>query len=191
MSLDLNALLAASKDVVDRLGYPFDFRLRTEPMLPDWFSIDGIGQYQNIGGEAAGGDFVELPDKRILYVSSEGEAGVIAADIHGFIQLVVMHPYWKDILHFSGGGNLSEMRRAAMAMESFTIDEEDVDLEEARELVITELALDEPKDAVAALHRAVSTSDVVVRAKSDGTLASGLFNTSTIDRSPFLRDRTG
>jgi hypothetical protein len=59
------------------------------------------------------------------------------------------------------------MRPAAIAMKAFTPGEEE-DIEEAREFVIEELALEEPDDAVGALHRAVSASDMMVRAVSDG-----------------------
>jgi hypothetical protein len=188
MPLNLNALIAASDAVAERLGDLFDYRLQIEPMFTDWYVIDGIETYRPIGREGAGGVFVELPDRRILYISSEGAAGIIACDFQAFIQLIVAHPYWKDILSFSGNGDLAQMRRAALAMERFTIDDIDDDLDEAREFVIAELALDEPDDAVAALHQAVSTSEVIVRARSDGNPATGLFRASTIDKSPVLRD---
>ena len=90
-------------------------------------------------------------------------------------------------MKFYDGGKLAEMRRAAIAMEAFTLDDAE-DLEEARALVIGALALEEPKDAVGALHQAVSTSTVVVRSIHDGHPSTGLFNTFTIDRNPMLRD---
>src|ERR1700761_4140514 len=116
MPLDLKALLSAREEIIERLGEAFDYQLQTEPPSKDWFSIDGISQYRYIGSEGAGGAFVELPDRRILYASSEGAAGIIALDFHAFIQLIVTHPYWRDMLHFSGEGKLSEMRRAAVAL---------------------------------------------------------------------------
>jgi hypothetical protein len=187
MPLDVNALIAAGDEVAARLAWSFDYRIDVTAHGPDWFAVDGVEHYRHIGREGAGGVFVELPDGRILHASSEGEAGVIAADFHAFIQLLVTHPYWKDLLKFSGGGKLSEMRRAAIAMEAFVLDD-DEDLVEAREFLIAELALGEPYDAIGALHRAVSGSTVTVRSARDGHRASSLFNTFTIDSNPMLRD---
>jgi hypothetical protein len=186
MPVDLNALIAANDEVAERLSWIFDFRLDLEAHQTDWFTIDGFDTYQHIGHEGAGGAFVQLPDQRILYISSEGQAGVIAADFNAFMQLIVMHPYWQDLLKFSGGGKLAEMRRAAIALEAMTADEEE-DLEEARESIKSELSLKEPVDAIAALHRAVSTSNVIVRSSFDGNPAQSLFNTFTADGSPSLR----
>lgn len=186
MRVDLNTLLAKD-DVAERLSRRFDFRLDVDPHQAGWFTIDGIDEIQYIGEQGAGGVFVQLPDLRILYVSSEGEAGVIAADLNAFIQLIVAHPYWIDLLKYSGGGKLSEMQRAAPALEASILDEEEA-LDEARDFVIAELALSEPADAIAALHRAVSTSNVIVRATSDGYPCIGLFSTFTADQSPWLRD---
>ena len=187
MPVDLNALFAANDEVARRLNHPFGYQLDLEAHQTGWFTIDGVDKIQCVGREGAGGVFVQLPDQRILYVSSEGEAGIIAGDFNAFIQLIVAHPYWQDLLKFSGGGKLDEMRRAATALEAMTSDEEE-DLDEAREFVKAELALSEPVDAIAALHRAVSTSNVIVRAASDGNPCTSLFNKFTADRSPSLRD---
>ena len=186
MPVDLNTLLAKD-EVAERLSRRFDFRLDVDPHQAGWFTIDGVDDIQYIGGEGSGGVFVQLPDLRILYVSSEGEAGVIATDFSAFIQLIVAHPYWQDLLTFSGGGKLSEMRRACPALEASILDEEE-DLEEARDFVIAELALSEPADAIAALHRAVSTSNVIVRNSFDDKPFDGLFNKFTADQSPSLRE---
>jgi hypothetical protein len=47
--------------------------------------------------------------------------------------------------------------------------------------------LPEPEDPIAALHLAVSTSDVVVRA-SNGNPCAPLFGHFTVDHNPMLRD---
>jgi hypothetical protein len=70
-------------------------------------------------------------------------------------------------------------------MEAMTLSEQD-DLEDARVFLREELGLAEPEDAVAALHRAVSTSDVIVRTPH-GITCTTLFNRFTIDDTPMLR----
>jgi hypothetical protein len=184
MPLDLTAL-TGNADVVERLSWTFDLRTEADPHDRVWFGIDGIENFLQIGRDSSGGLFLQLPDQRILFVSSEGAAGIIAADLDAFVQLIVAHPYWRDILKFSGGGKLDEMRRAAIAMEAFTQDEEE-DLDEARDVVRSELKLATPVDPVDALHRAVSTPNVPVRALSDGTPAVSLFGSFTIDDNPMF-----
>src|SRR5262249_44728443 len=96
----LETLLAKPK-VMEQLDLYFDFRPDSDPSV---FSVDGIQSISHIGIDGAGGQFAQLADQRVVYVSSEGEAGVIAADFKAFIQLIVVYPYWHDILKFSGGG---------------------------------------------------------------------------------------
>src|SRR5262249_9537810 len=72
MPLDLNALLTANDEVAQHLAWSFDYRIDLEAHVTDWFTIDGIDTYRHIGREGAGGVFIELPDKRVLYASSEG-----------------------------------------------------------------------------------------------------------------------
>lgn len=185
MPIDL-AKLATNAELVERLAFTFDFQIDISPREPAWFTVEGVSDLEPIGSEGAGGSFVRLPDARILYVSSEGEAGTIASDLDAFLQLIIAHPYWKDVLKFSGGGALAEMRRAADAIEAMTLEEEE-DLAEARDDIRSELKLPEPEDAVGALHQAVSSSKLVVRSP-DGSACAGLFNRFTIDDNPMLRD---
>jgi hypothetical protein len=146
--------------------------------------LDGIEDFQPFGRDSTGGAFVELPGSlRVLYVSSEGQAGIIAANLAEFITMIVACPYWHDVLKFSGKGSLHEMRRAATALEA-TMDDDD-DLDEARDYLKSQLGLVEPADPVGALHLAVSTSNVVVR--PDGNPCRSLFNVFTVDDNPMLR----
>jgi hypothetical protein len=121
----------------------------------------------------------------VLYVSSEGRAGVIADNFDAFIQLVVAHPYWLDILKFSAGGDLQEMRRAAAALEATRDDEDDIN--EAREEIRIRLDLPDAADPVGALYEAVAASDAIVRA-TDGSPFTTLFNRFSIDNNPMLRN---
>jgi hypothetical protein len=150
-----------------------------------WFTIDGAESPRQIASDGSGGAFVLLPSQNVLYVSSEGRAGVIADNFEAFIQLVVARPYWLDILKFSAGGDLREMRRAADALEA-TLDDED-DVNEAREEIRSALDLPEADDPVGALYEAVAASDTIVRA-TDGSPFTTLFNRFSIDNNPMLRD---
>src|SRR4051812_23683955 len=101
-------VLTADSEVVARLGgLDISFAPDDEP----WFTIDGIESPRQIGSDGSGGAFVLLPAQNVLYVSSEGRAGIIAGTFEAFVQLVVARPYWLDILKFSAGGDPHEMRR--------------------------------------------------------------------------------
>ena len=140
---------------------------------------------RQVGSDGAGGAFVLLPSQNVLYVSSEGRAGIIAGDFEAFVQLVVACPYWLDVLKFSAGGDLAEMRRAATALEATLDDEEEVN--DAREGIRAALDLPKPDDPVGALYDAIAASDAIVRA-TDGSPFTTLFNRFSIDSNPMLRN---
>ncbi|WP_245427535.1 hypothetical protein [Bradyrhizobium sp. MOS003] len=144
-------VVTANREAVARLvSLDVSFAPDEEP----WFTIDGIEAPRQIGSDGAGGAFVLLPPQNVLYVSSEGRAGIIADTFEAFVQLVVARPYWLDILRFSGGGDLAEMRRAAEALEA-TLDDED-EINEARKEIRKSLDLDEPDDPIGALYAAIA-----------------------------------
>lgn len=175
-------VLTANAEVVAWLGsLDVSFAPDEEP----WFTIDGVESPRQIGSDGSGGAFVLLPPQNVLYVSSEGRAGIIAGSFEAFIQLVVARPYWLDILKFSAGGDLQEMRRAADALEATLNDEDDVN--EAREEMRRQLDLPEPDDPVGALYEAVAASDAIVRA-TDSSPFTTLFNRFNIDDNPMLRN---
>lgn len=175
-------VLAAQGEVVAWLG-SLDISFAPDEEL--WFTIDGVEDPRLIGSDGSGGAFVLLPSLNVLYVSSEGRAGIIAASFEAFIQLVVARPYWLDILKFSAGGDLQEMRRAVDALEATLEDEDDVN--EAREEIRAALGLPEADDPVGALYEAVAASDAIVRA-TDGSPFTTLFNRFSIDNNPMLRN---
>jgi hypothetical protein len=181
--------LAVDTEAVERLCWSFDFRLETDLDQTGWFTVDGAKAFRPIGRDGAGGVFALLPpSQHVLYVSSEGQAGIVAANFDEFIQLIVACPYWQDLLKYSGGGSLAEMRRAAAALYSAFDDDDDIN--EARDYLISKIRLTRPPDPVGALHRAVSASAITVRAP-DGDPCATLFNDFTIDDNPLLRDMVG
>jgi hypothetical protein len=177
--------LAANAEVVETLGWASDFEPEIDPDEPLYFTVDGVDQIERIGRDGAGGEFVLLkPSGRVLYVSSEGQAGTIAADLDEFVALMIACPYWRDILKYSADGDLNEMRRAATALETSYEDDDDL---EARAFLKAHFQLRDPADPVGALHSAVSASGVVVR-MPDGAPCMSLFSRFTIDDTPFLSD---
>ena len=175
-------VVTADRAVVARLA---SLDVSFVPDEEPWFTIDGIDTPRQIGSDGSGGAFVLLPSQNVLYVSSEGRAGLIASTFEAFVQLVVARPYWRDILKFSAGGDLQEMRRAADALEA-TLDDED-DINDARQEIRRSLGLGEADDPVGALYEAIAASDAIVRA-TDGSPFTTLFNRFSIDNNPMLRN---
>ena len=68
-------VLTANSEVVAWLGsLDVSFAADEEP----WFTIDGVESPRQIGSDGSGGALVLLPLRNVLYVSSEGRAGIIA-----------------------------------------------------------------------------------------------------------------
>jgi hypothetical protein len=165
MTISLDALTPI--EVQERLR-AFDFDVGLGQGEPSWCSIDGVERPEVIARDGSGGEFIALaPSHRVLWVSSEGEATVIAADLEELVNLVVVCPYWRDLLRFS---SISEMRQVAPKLEQSWLDEEE-EFGEFREFLKMELRLPDQSDPIGRLYQAISTSDVVVRGP-DGSICS-------------------
>src|SRR5690242_19224712 len=88
--------------VCEVLGRHFDFRvdLAVQGGVLDSVRIKG-GGFVPIATEGAGGAFLLSASGYLLYVTSEGGAGVIAASLMEGLQLMVAFPYWNSLLKFS------------------------------------------------------------------------------------------
>jgi len=93
-------VLTANAEVADRLSGTFSLDFEIDQGEPLWFSVDGVDAIRRIAADGAGGVFAQLADRRMLYVTSEGAAGIVAADLDEFVGLVVACPYWQDLLKF-------------------------------------------------------------------------------------------
>ena len=176
--------LTANTEGEERLGEAFGLEFDIDPEQPLWFSVDGVEAIRQIAHDGAGGMFVQLAGKRVLYVSSEGQAGILGADLDEFIKLLVACPYWRDILKFSANGDIDEMRRAAAFFEAARADDEE--LQEARALLKSQLGLTEPGDPVGALHRAVC-SEVIVRGPYGPPFVSLFYYSHVLDEEGMRR----
>lgn len=186
MPLNLRSLAEAS-DIRELLEYPLDFRLLAAgESLADWYRVVGDEQFTAIAGDATGSRFLlGETSEHLLYVSTEGQAGIVAASLQEFLQLLLLPVPWEDLLKFSGGGQLSEMQRC---FEVLSQPEDDADVEYAEERVSAQRALALRFDlvadeaAVSLLHRAVAElSHRVPVVSPDGERFEGLFNSFTID----------
>ena len=83
-------------------------------------------------------------------------------------------PYWSDLLRFSCNGDLSEMRKTALFMETEYYDDYP-ESPVAREVIRTHLILPQIEDPIALLHACVTSTDCTIVAY-DGWKYETLFN---------------
>ncbi|MDS0140145.1 MULTISPECIES: hypothetical protein [unclassified Amycolatopsis] len=76
----------------------FDFDVaRLDPVEP--VRPASGGALRAVAGDASGGTFFLCGDDGpVLYASSEGSAGILAADLEAAIRLIVAIPTWQDVV---------------------------------------------------------------------------------------------
>ena len=175
--------LLAIPRVVELLGqWPFDFAIGPEES--PCFHVEERS-FELFAGDGGGNVFAFLDDgseaeeRPILYVSHEGRAGVIARTLEEAIRLFLAVPDWKDLLKFSGGGNLDVMVEAQPRIEERLVSEVPEIVAIRRELGAL-LGLEPLPDAARVLHRNVKAYDVVVASNDDGEPCDPLFNRFTL-----------
>ncbi|WP_433063588.1 hypothetical protein [Dactylosporangium sp. CS-033363] len=141
-------------------------------------AVDGTGgRYLLVGAPA--------PVRRVLFATSEGSAGPVGPSLADALATMVAVPNWRDLLGFSGGGRLDEMRRA----QAWLADGEQrrhPDLGELQVALAAGLGLVLPDDPVLALWAAVSAADPGVDFTdgddAEATPWDSLFGPWTIER---------
>lgn len=148
----------------------------------DWYHVEASERFVAVGGDGAGGRFMlGQASGQVLYLSTEGRAGVIAASLAEFLGLVALHPYWQDLLKFSGNGQVCEMQRSVAVLRG---DASDLVLNAERVIQLLRDVIDLPtlNAAVERLHEAVSDPSTMVAVFSpEGDAYEGLFNRFSAD----------
>ncbi|MFC5924440.1 hypothetical protein [Micromonospora vulcania] len=72
---------------------------------------------EGVAGDFTGGTFFLCgergPTRRVLYASSEGQAGLVGQTLADALTVMIGLPSWWDCLNYSGGGDLTIMQSAA------------------------------------------------------------------------------
>jgi hypothetical protein len=172
------------------LLWPFDFDVQSVPPAA-WVHVEGH-QVEPVATDGTGALFALLypppgPSAAVLYASSEGQAGVLARGLAEGLALLVWLPYWRELLKFSGGGQLAEMRR----VEPYLIRdlaEDEGDIAPVQQRLAQLLQLTRPEDPVGLLHRRVAEGASEFRLLSDaGEEFESLFNRFVLEDNPMWR----
>ena len=166
-------------EILNYLCDYLDFELLSIDKDTSWISLTPSYDTEIIAGEGSGGFYVaygngETENKPILFISSEGQAGKLANNLSEFMAMIIEIPYWFDLLKFSGGGQLSEMRKTAQFMVS-EFNEDYPDYNKAKVILKNKLALPNLLDPIGLLHSCMKNSDCKVLA-SDNWEYESLFN---------------
>lgn len=175
---------------MDDLACTFDFDLGRASRDSAWITLVPQQPFAMISGESAGGVFIaygdeEIERRPILYATSEGQAGCIAADLPELIALMMAAPWWQDVLKFSNGGSLTEMRTSAALLDQDYLAEYG-EIIEARDRIMAILPTPAIADPVKLLHERVLATDCTLAA-SDGRRYETLFGTFKASDNPFWR----
>jgi len=170
-------------EVIIALARAFDFDIERRPTDSLWFKVAPEIELIPIAGEGTGSIYMQLKDRGdILFVDSEGSGGIIAPDLKSLMLLFVCHPYWQDLLKFSGGGSLAEMRRTLpFAQAEYYLNSPEVS--QLNAMIRKRLSLPNVADVVDTLHTSVMRSSERLKITApDGSTFRSLFNTFTVER---------
>jgi hypothetical protein len=159
----------------------FDFQVQDEASDPVWFDTVPLEPFEVIAQKGSGCVYALIgPQRHVLFATSEGQAGVIAASLTECLELIVAYPYWEEVLG-SSRGDLAALRRLlgddVREFEEGAL-EDDPEIEDYRPLLHREFGLSEPTDPARSLLHAISVlgAGVIVRAP-DGHPAGPFFGT--------------
>lgn len=189
MSTDaLLQTIASSPRMSEIMAWPLDFDV-TSQIDDNWFQVQPNVGKQAIAQDGTGGIFTLLGDdtgenRPVLYVSSEGQAGVIADTLAQALQLIIALPHWQDCIKFSGGGNLEQMQRVVPYSER-EIREDEPEIDNLREELFNGLNLAKPVNPVEKLHRCLHDNSARFQVFSDdGSEFEGLFGNFVVESNP-------
>ena len=176
--------LAANPAVIDILGWPFDFEICEPHLLSSGWPILISEELIVLAEDGSGGAYtiqenIDPEKSSVVFLSSEGQAGKVAADLTELLAIIVALPYWRDLLKFSAGGELEEMRKAIPFLEDEILEDEP-EIRSKMKLISKALNLPTLTDPVQTLFNSVKSGIAIEIKANDGSSYEGLFNTFSV-----------
>ena len=151
-------VIHADPELIALLDWHLDFDVAAN-LNPTWFRFAPLRPHVVVARDGTDGAFVlcgscDPLDRPLLYVSSEAQAGVVGATLHEFVAILLSAPYWIDLLKFSGGGSLNEMRVSEPHLQRELVEDRPETIPACR-FLRQRLGIAPPADPVAALHQSM------------------------------------
>jgi hypothetical protein len=176
--------LAENPAAIDVLGWPFDFEICEPYSLSSDWPISLSEELIVLAEDGSGGAYtlqesIDPEKSSVVFLSSEGQAGKVASDLTELLAIIVALPYWRDLLKFSAGGELEEMRKAVPFLEDEILEDEP-EIHSKKELIYKALNLPILEDPVQTLFNSVKSGIAIEIKANDGSSYEGLFNTFSV-----------
>lgn len=173
--------ISSNKGLSEALAWPLDFNVNDLNEDHVWFKIAPNEPYSIIATDGAGGYFLKIKSRgSIYYISSEGQAGCVGQSLEHFLSILIEVPYWQDLCHFSGDGNLVEMKKTAIHLAS-TYENDCPEVLAAVKVVRTNLQLDTIRNPISELCQCLKNTSYKFLAP-DGYECTPLFGSYTIEQ---------
>lgn len=159
---DLSRRIAEDSELSTLLANAFEFDVERKVESESSRLASGV-PLECIAGDFTGGMFYLCGPagypRPVLYASSEGEAGVVAANLGEALELVVGLPCWRDALGYSEGGDLGAMESATeLLYRDIAAGRSGVGVEQLRVAALLDITLVARSVLVARLHEAVKSA---------------------------------
>ena len=148
--------------------WSFDFEVQDPDYDAIWFDTAPLQPFEIVAAKGSGCVYALTGMQRhVLFVTSEGQASIIAEDLSQCLELVVAYPYWEDVLRRSEG-DLEALRRIFSGgledLEDAALDD-NPEIDELRPLLRKQLGLGKAGESAQRLYHAVTVlgADVIVR----------------------------
>ncbi|MGX6444149.1 hypothetical protein ACWM35_13110 [Neobacillus sp. K501] len=185
--------ILSKPEIVDNLIEYYDFEV-IEPNSDTeefYFKIDEKATI--LAQDASGGIFVligsgEVEKLPVIYIDSEGQAGKVGKSFNGFISIMLACPYWRDLLKFSGNGQISEMMKAQPFLEAEMV-EDYPGIADIKGKVISQLLIEELFHTVETLYESMISQPQISVYSLEGDKYDSLFNSFVVADNPQWKNK--
>ena len=131
------------------------------------------------------GDEEDLP---VIFISSEGQAGKVGKNIEEFLGIMITCPYWRDLLKFSGNGQLSEMLKSQPFLEDEIL-KDLPEIESVKNKVFSMLSMCGISKPVETLYESMDSKPYVHVSYLEGEKFDSLFNKFVVTDNPLWKNK--
>lgn len=185
--------MVSNTELIGILSQYYDFEIveANSNTNDNFFEVDVkvtiIAQDASGGVFALYGDGVE-EDLPVIFISSEGQAGKVGKNIEEFLSIMITCPYWRDLLKFSGNGQLSEMLKSQPFLEDEIL--KDIpEIESVKNKVFSMLSMCGISKPVETLYESMESKPYVHVSSLEGEKFDSLFNKFVVADNPLWKKK--